>query len=155
MAKEIERKFLVKSKVYRSLAEPITFVQGYISRVPGKIVRIRLAGEKGYVTIKGISAGYERDEFEYEIPAADARQILDKLCEKPLIEKSRRTIIYNDKIWIVDEFEGENEGLVVAEIELNSSDEPFDKPPWLGCEVTSNPHYYNSHLVVHPFKDWR
>jgi adenylate cyclase len=155
MAKEIERKFLVRSAEYRDLAEPIAFKQGYISRVPGKIVRIRLAGDHGFITIKGISSGYERDEFEYEIPAADARQILDKLCEKPLIEKTRWTISYKDKIWIIDEFEGENEGLVVAEIELESSDEPFEKPKWLGCEVTSNPRYYNSHLVVHPYKDWR
>jgi adenylate cyclase len=154
MAKEIERKFLVKSTEYRILAEPITFRQGYISRVPGKIVRVRLAGEQGFITIKGISTGYERDEFEYEIPSVDARQILDKLCEKPLIEKTRRTITHNDKIWIVDEFEGENEGLVVAEIELNSSDETFEKPGWLGCEVTSNPRYFNSHLVVNPYKDW-
>jgi len=155
MAKEIERKFLVKSTKYRELAEPITFSQGYISRVPGKIVRVRLAGEQGFITIKGISAGYERDEFEYEIPSADARQILDKFCEKPLIEKTRRTITFKDKIWIVDEFEAENEGLVVAEIELESSDETFEKPAWLGCEVTSNPRYYNSHLVVNPYKDWR
>jgi adenylate cyclase len=154
MAKEIERKFLVKSTEYRNLAEPITFRQGYISRVPGKIVRVRLAGEQGFITIKGISTGYERDEFEYEIPPVDARQILDKLCEKPLIEKTRRTINHKDKIWIVDEFEGENEGLVVAEIELNSTDETFEKPVWLGCEVTSNPRYYNSHLVVNPYKDW-
>lgn len=154
MAKEIERKFLVKSKAYRALAEPISFMQGYISRVPGKIVRIRLAGEKGFVTIKGISTGYEREEFEYEIPATDARQILDKLCEKPLIEKTRWTVSHKDKTWIIDEFEGENEGLVVAEIELTSSDESFEKPGWLGCEVTNEPRYYNSHLVVHPYKDW-
>jgi CYTH domain-containing protein len=155
MAKEIERKFIVKSTEYRDLAEPIAFKQGYISRVPGKIVRIRLAGQQGFVTIKGISTGCERDEFEYEIPPTDAQQILDKLCEKPLIEKTRRTITYDNKVWVVDEFKGENEGLVVAEIELLSSDEHFEKPLWLGCEVTSNPRYYNSHLVVHPYKDWR
>jgi len=155
MAKEIERKFLVTSSEYRDLAEPIVFRQGYISRVPGKIVRVRMAGEQGFITIKGISSGYERDEFEYEIPTSDAAQILEKFCEKPLIEKTRRTITHDSKIWIVDEFEGENEGLVVAEIELKSTDETFEKPDWLGCEVTSNPRYYNSHLVVNPYKDWR
>jgi adenylate cyclase len=155
MAKEIERKFLVKSKAYRNLAEPVSFIQGYISRVPGKIVRVRLAGKQGFITIKGISTGYERDEFEYEIPATDAQQILEKLCEKPLVQKTRRTINFNEKTWIVDEFEGDNEGLIVAEIELKSSDETFDKPAWLGCEVTNDPRYYNSHLVVHPYQDWR
>jgi len=155
MAKEIERKFLVNSNAYQELTEPVPFKQGYISRVPGKIVRIRLAGEQGFITIKGISSGYERDEFEYEIPPTDARQILEKLCEKPLIEKTRRTITHVGKTWVVDEFQGENEGLVVAEIELKSSDELFEKPDWLGSEVTSNPRYYNSHLVVHPFKDWQ
>jgi len=155
MAKEIERKFLVKSRDYRRLAQPICFRQGYISRVPGKIVRVRLAGELGFITIKGISTGFERDEYEYEIPKEDAEQILDKLCEKPLIEKTRWTVSHCDKTWIVDEFEGENEGLVVAEIELKSTDESFEKPGWIGCEVTSNPRYYNSHLVVNPFKDWK
>jgi len=155
MAKEIERKFLIKSTEYRHLAEAVDYRQGYICRSAEKVVRIRLAGDKAYITIKGTATGYTRDEFEYEIPPDDARQMLDKLCEKPLIEKTRRVIELSDKTWVVDEFEGENKGLIVAEVELLFSDEPFEIPIWIGNEVTGDSRYYNSNLVINPYKNWR
>lgn len=154
MAKEIERKFLVKSAVYRQLAEAVNYRQGYICNCASKVVRIRIAGDKAFVTIKGASAGFTRDEFEYQIPTDDARQMLDKLCDKPLIEKTRREISFADKKWVVDEFEGENEGLILAEIELLFSDEHFEIPAWIGEEVTGDPRYYNSNLVLNPYKTW-
>jgi adenylate cyclase len=137
------------------MAEAVVYRQGYLCRSDEKVVRIRLAGDKAFITIKGASSGYSRDEFEYEITTDDARQMLDKFCEKPLIEKTRRIIPLSDKTWIVDEFEGENEGLIVAEVELLFSDEPFEIPVWIGHEVTGDPRYYNSNLVIHPYKDWR
>ena len=140
---------------YRLMAEAVKYLQGYIYRSAEKIVRIRLAGDKAYITMKGKDTGYSRDEFEYEIPPDDARQMLDKLCEKPLIEKTRRVIALADKTWVVDEFEGENEGLILAEVELLFSDEPFDIPVWIGNEVTGDTRYYNSNLVINPYKNWR
>jgi len=155
MAKETERKYLIKSTEYRHLAEAVNYRQGYISRSAEKVVRIRIAGDKAFITIKGAAAGYTRDEFEYEIPPEDARQMLDELCEKPLIEKKRRVIALTGKTWVVDEFEGENEGLIVAEVELLFSDEPFEIPEWIGKEVSGDPRYYNSNLVINPYKNWR
>jgi len=154
MAKEIERKFLVKSTAYRLLAEAVEYRQGYICNTSKKVVRIRIAGSKAFITIKSASFGDTRDEFEYEIPHGDALQMLDKLCEKPIIQKTRRVIPFGNKTWVVDEFEGENEGLVVAEIELLFSEEPFVIPAWIGDEVTGDSRYYNSNLVLNPFKDW-
>lgn len=155
MAKEIERKFLIKSTEYRHLAEAVNYRQGYICIFEEKVVRIRLAGDKAYITIKGAATGYTRDEFEYEIPPDDARQMLDKFCKKPLIEKTRRVIALTDKTWVVDEFDGENEGLTVAEVELLFPDEPFEIPVWIGREVTGDPRYNNSNLVINPYKNWR
>jgi adenylate cyclase len=155
MAKEIERKFLIKSTEYRLLAGAVKYRQGYICNLTEKVVRIRMAGDKAYITLKGMATGFTRDEFEYEIPPDDARQMLDKLCDKPLIEKTRRVIELSDKTWVVDEFEGENDGLIVAEVELLFSDEPFEIPVWIGMEVTGDPRYYNSNLVLNPYKDWR
>lgn len=155
MAKEIERKFLLKSTEYRRLAEAVRYRQGYICNLTEKVVRVRMVGDKAYLTIKGASAGFTRDEFEYEIPAGDALEMLDKLCNKPLIEKTRRAIDFAGKTWVVDEFEGENEGLIMAEIELTFSGESFDIPAWIGEEVTGDPRYYNSNLSRNPYKNWR
>ncbi len=153
MAIEIERKFLTHGDAWRS-APAVYFCQGYLNRSKERTVRIRVAGEQGFLTIKGASTGASRAEFEYEIPLADAKQLLT-LCDGPLIEKYRRKITYAGMLWEVDEFLGDNQDLVVAEIELTSEEQPFEKPEWLGEEVTHDQRYYNSNLSAHPYKDWR
>jgi len=130
MAIEIERKFLVVGDDWRT-ASAVFYSQGYLSRVPERTVRVRIAGEQAFLTIKGKTQGASRAEFEYEIPLADARELL-LLCEQPLIEKYRRKITYDDFVWEVDEFLGENQGLVVAEVELPTADTAFAKPNWVG-----------------------
>jgi adenylate cyclase len=152
MAIEIERKFLVVGDEWRD-APAVYFCQGYLSRSKERTVRIRVAGELGYLTIKGVTTGASRAEFEYEIPLADAKQLL-ALCDGPLIEKYRRKIRYEGMLWEVDEFLGENQGLVVAEIELESESQSFAKPEWVGVEVTQDQRYYNSNLSACPFSQW-
>jgi adenylate cyclase len=152
MAIEIERKFLVSKDYWRS-APAVYFCQGYLNTDKARTVRIRVAGEVGFITIKGKSQGASRAEFEYEIPLADAKQLL-ALCEGPLIEKYRRKIAFAGMLWEVDEFLGENQGLVVAEIELASEQQAFTKPDWIGDEVTQDDRYYNSNLSAHPFSQW-
>jgi CYTH domain-containing protein len=152
MAKEIERKFLVKDDTWRN-AKGIKFRQGYLSSVKERTVRIRTREDKGYLTIKGIAVGATRMEFEYEIPREDADILLD-LCEQPLIEKNRYTIEQGGFIWEVDEFFGENLGLIVAEIELQSEDQEFPRPVWVGEEVTEDPRYFNSNLIKNPYTAW-
>ncbi|TFW19352.1 CYTH domain-containing protein [Massilia arenosa] len=154
MGVEIERKFLLTSDAWRALGEPVLLRQGYISTDPERVVRVRVEGTRGVLTLKSKSTGATRGEWEYEIPLADANELLDRLCDKPLIEKYRRRIPHAGKVWEVDEFLGENAGLLVAEIELASETEAFDKPTWIGAEVTFDPRYYNSHLVRHPFTRW-
>lgn len=154
MGVEIERKFLLTSDAWRTLGEPVLLRQGYISADPERVVRVRVEGTRGVLTLKSKSTGAVRGEWEYEIPLADANELLDRLCDKPLIEKYRRRIPYAGKVWEVDEFLGANAGLLFAEIELASETEAFDKPAWIGAEVTSDPRYYNSHLVRHPFSRW-
>ena len=154
MGVEIERKFLLTSDAWRPLGEPVLLRQGYISADPERVVRVRVEGTRGVLTIKSKNTGAARGEWEYEIPLADANELLDRLCDKPLIEKYRRRIPYAGKVWEVDEFLGENAGLMFAEIELSSEDEAFEKPAWIGAEVTSDPRYYNSHLIRHPFSRW-
>ncbi len=154
MAKEIERKFLVAHQAWRESVNTIhVFRQGYLSYDSERTVRVRATEVTGYVTIKGITEGLTRDEFEYEIPLADALALL-QLCERPAIEKKRYIVPNGAHVWEVDVFEGVNEGLVVAEIELGSEDEAFDKPNWLGNEVSGDRKYSNSALSLHPFKDW-
>jgi CYTH domain-containing protein len=154
MAKEIERKFLVAHQAWRESVNTIhVFRQGYLSYDSERTVRVRATEVTGYLTIKGITEGLTRDEFEYEIPLADALALL-QLCERPAIEKKRYIVPNGAHVWEVDVFEGVNEGLVVAEIELGSEDEAFDKPNWLGNEVSSDRKYSNSELSLHPFKDW-
>ena len=154
MAKEIERKFLVAHQVWRESVNTIhVYRQGYLSYDSERTVRVRATEVTGYLTIKGITEGLTRDEFEYEIPLADALALL-QLCERPAIEKKRYIVPNGAHVWEVDVFEGVNEGLVVAEIELGSEDEAFDKPNWLGNEVSGDRKYSNSALSLHPFKDW-
>ena len=154
MAKEIERKFLVAHQAWRESVNTIhVYRQGYLSYDSERTVRVRATEVTGYLTIKGITEGLTRDEFEYEIPLADASALL-QLCERPAIEKKRYIVPNGAHVWEVDVFEGVNEGLVVAEIELGSEDEAFDKPNWLGNEVSGDRKYSNSALSLHPFKDW-
>ena len=154
MGQEIERKFLVKGEAWRALARGVAFRQGYLSTTQQRTVRVRIAGETGYLTIKGPSIGASRSEFEYKIPLADAEAMLDDLCERPLIEKTRFAIPVDDVVWEVDEFEGENKGLIVAEVELSAEDQAVDLPDWVGEEVTGDSRYFNSNLIAKPYKDW-
>ena len=154
MAKEIERKFLVKNMDWKTNSQGIYYHQGYLNDEPERTVRVRIAGNKAFLTIKGISKGFSRDEFEYEIPLTDASEILNKLCFKPNIEKYRYRINYNNHQWEIDEFAGDNKGLIVAEIELQTEDEKFELPDWIGQEVTGDPRYYNSNLIKNPYLSW-
>lgn len=153
MAAEIERKFLVVGTAWRQ-GEGTRISQGYLNCDKERTVRVRVAGEKAYLTVKGVSRGATRAEFEYEIPVADAEQLL-KLCDGPLIEKVRRVVVHEGSKWEVDEFEGENAGLVVAELELESEEQEFSRPPWAGQEVTEDPRYFNSSLAAKPYRAWR
>ena len=154
MGVEIERKFLVASNAWRERAEATRYRQGFLSTEPERTVRVRVAGLRGSITVKGKNVGARRAEYEYEIPLADAERMLDTLCRRPLIEKTRYTLTAAPHTWEIDVFEGDNAGLVVAEIELGSEDEPFDKPSWLGAEVTDDPRYFNSNLVANPYGKW-
>lgn len=196
MGKEIERKFLVKNDTYKSLAKGTYYRQGYVPTVNGMTVRIRIAGDQGFITMKDHAVGFTRHEFEYPIPADDAQQMLELMCAKPQIEKYRYKVHGSwvmghgseatDKAevtgnteatgkdeatskaedlskehdtcnlyWEVDEFLGDNAGLVVAEIEVPSEDTVFDIPDWVGEEVTGDKRYYNSHLCNNPYKNWK
>lgn len=156
MATEIERKFLVCGDFSREVSSAQRIVQGYICSQPGRTVRIRIRGEEGFLTIKGPSddKGLSRYEFEQEIPLADAEKLL-ALCEPGAIDKVRHLVPYGGHLWEVDVFHGANEGLVMAEIELTSEDEAFDKPEWLGEEVSGDRRYYNSMLTKHPYSEWK
>ena len=154
MAKEIERKFLVQGDTWRDLAEGRYYCQGYVPTQGKQTVRVRIIGEQGYLTLKGPVVGISRSEFEYEIPVTDAQAILAELCQQPLIEKHRYRITLENVVWEVDEFLGENQGLILAEVELTDAEQTVDLPDWIGEEVTGDPRYYNSNLVQNPFKDW-
>ncbi|MES2760351.1 MAG: CYTH domain-containing protein [Pseudomonadota bacterium] len=153
MGVEIERKFVLSGDGWRALGEPLLLRQGYLSSDPARVVRVRVEGERAFMTVKGKSVGATRGEWEYPIPLADANELL-ALCEQPIVEKYRRRIDFAGHTWEVDEFLGANQGLVVAEIELDSEDQQFDKPDWIGAEVTDDPRYFNSALVRHPFSHW-
>ena len=152
MAKEIERKFLLKNDNWPR-ENVVKCRQGYLNSARERTVRVRIAGDKGYLTIKGIRVGASRPEFEYEIPVEDAEILLD-LCEKPLIEKNRYRVVEGDFTWEIDEFFGENRGLIIAEIELEHEDQEFSIPDWIGKEVTDDPRYYNASLIKNPYKTW-
>jgi len=154
MAKEIERKFLIKDETWREGAKGTHYKQGYLSTVKERTVRVRTIDDAGFMTVKGISVGATRVEYEYEIPATDANEMLDDLCERPIIEKNRYKIAFGGLTWEVDEFFGDNDGLIVAEVELTSEDQAFEKPSWIGDEVTGEARYYNSNLIAKPFKTW-
>ena len=156
MGIEIERKFLVKQEIWAQLEKPDGefYRQGYLLTDPTKTIRVRQTSEKGFLTIKGISVGASRAEFEYEIPHGEAKELLDQFSVSEL-SKIRYKILFENKLWEVDEFLGENEGLMVAEIELQSEDETFCIPDWIGQEVTGEEKYYNSNLTLLPFKNWK
>ncbi len=154
MGQEIERKFLVKSDTWRAFAKGSTYRQGYLNSVKERTVRIRTAGDKAYLTIKGLTAGATRMEFEYEIPVSDCNTMLDTLAERPLIEKKRYKVEFDGLTWEIDEFFGENAKLIVAEVELQREDQVFKKPDWVGDEVTGDPRYFNANLVKHPYSQW-
>ena len=166
MAKEIEHKFLVRDNSYRTLAEGKLYRQGYIPTVNGMTVRVRIAGDQAFLTFKDHAVGLSRHEFEYPIPMDDALQLLDLMCSKPQIEKVRYVIpagmgtnadgsTVEGLHWEVDEFKGDNEGLVVAEIEVPEESCSFPIPEWIGAEVTGDHRYYNSALCKNPYKEWK
>lgn len=152
MATEIERKFLVNGDDWRQV-QGTQYRQGYLNRDKERTVRVRIADDRAFITIKGLSKGATRAEFEYSIPVSDAEQLL-LLCDGPLIEKTRHTVRYAGMTWEVDEFHGANAGLIVAEIELNSEQQPFEKPSWVGREVTDDKRYFNSNLALQPYTSW-
>lgn len=153
MAQETERKFLVTNEDWRIMAPPVHYIQGYLTTDPERTIRVRIAGNRGYLTIKGKVESFTRQEFEYEIPVSDARKLMKLSVTQP-VEKFRSKIPFEGKIWEVDEFVAANEGLIMAEIELDSEDEKFELPPWIGEEVTGDPRYFNSYLAKNPFSKW-
>ena len=156
MAKEIERKFLLADDSWRSeVIKSTLFRQGYLAGGVESSVRVRVEGDSANINIKSATLDISRLEYEYEIPLDDAGELLDNLCQKPIIEKTRHIVPADSgHKWEIDEFCGDNAGLIVAEIELGSEDELFAKPAWLGKEVSDDPRYYNVCLVKHPYKDW-
>lgn len=155
MAIEIEHKFLLANEDWRGEVDhSIRYRQGYLSGSPLSSVRVRTSDNYAWLNIKSATIGTHRHEFEYEIPLADAQTLLDELCQKPLIEKTRHFVHRGGHMWEIDEFSGDNAGLIVAEIELSQIGEYFDKPDWIGAEVTDDLRYYNNNLSKNPYKNW-
>lgn len=154
MGVEIERKYLVKGTDWKEAARGQFYRQGYLSSHPDRTVRVRTVEDQAYLTIKGKTSGASRPEYEYPIPYPDAIELLNHLCEKPVIEKVRYKIAYQGLLWEVDEFQGENQGLVVAEVELIDENQAISLPPWIDREVTTDKRYYNANLFKHPFSQW-
>jgi adenylate cyclase len=155
MAVEIERKFLVNDDRWREqVFRHSKMRQGYLNDTKQSSVRVRVAGDTAYLNIKSATLGIYRKEYEYSIPVGDANEILSELAQKPLIEKTRYYVKNAGHVWEVDVFEGDNAGLVVAEIELSGEDEVFERPSWAGAEVSADPRYYNVCLAKHPYKTW-
>jgi adenylate cyclase len=152
MGVEIERKFLVQGDGWKT-SSGVLYRQGYLNRNKNRTVRVRIAGDAAFLTVKGVSVGAMRAEFEYAIPLADAEGLLT-LCDGPLVEKSRHLVRVEGTLWEVDEFAGANTGLVVAEVELAAEDQPFARPEWLGQEVTHDVRYFNSNLATTPYAMW-
>lgn len=156
MALEVEHKFLLANDNWRqAVHRSEIFRQGYLTSQATSSIRIRICEQRAWLNIKSATIGTHRLEFEYEIPIGDARQIMSELCNKPLIEKTRHYVRHNGDLWEIDEFEGENRGLIVAEIELDEVGQRFAKPAWLGREVTDDLRYYNNNLARHPYSEWR
>jgi adenylate cyclase len=155
MGVEIERKFLIEKDLWYALKKPsgILIQQAYLVNEPGKVVRIRVTDSSGYVTVKGAAVNETRSEYEFLVPKMEAIEMMDLFC-KFRIDKTRYKIEFEGKTWEVDEFWGNNEGLIIAEIELKSEDEQFKKPSWIGEEVTKDHRYYNSYLSEHPYNTW-
>lgn len=154
MPTEIERKFLVENDDWRSLGTGVFYCQGYLVSTPSKTVRVRIAGEQAYLTIKGATAGVARAEYEYAIPLDHAQELLQTLCEPPLIEKTRYRVEWGGLVWEIDEFDGENRGLIVAEVELTDEKQAIALPNWIGAEVSHDPRYYNANLSKYPYSHW-
>lgn len=155
MGREIERKFRVNTTAWVPQDPGMHFKQGYLNSQKERVVRVRIEGARAKLTIKGLTSGVTRAEFEYDIPVADATAMLDHICEQPLIDKHRHVEMYAGRKWEIDVFHGDNEGLVVAEVELPSEDAPLELPPWVVDEVSSDPRYFNSNLLKQPYKNWR
>ncbi|MBC3830334.1 CYTH domain-containing protein [Undibacterium amnicola] len=154
MGIEIERKFLVVSDEWKRLAEPVFMRQGYICSLPGRVVRVRIEADSAMLTMKGKSSGISRGEWEYAIPLMDAEELLRNLCEQPLIEKKRYRIAIDGLVWEVDEFLGDNAGLIIAEVELLSEEQSVILPNWVGEEVSHDHRYANANLFKHPYTRW-
>ena len=155
MGTEIERKFLLKSDAWRDeVKDSVRLVQGYLARGDRSAIRARIMGDVAHLNIKHTLDGINRLEYEYEIPVEDAREILDKVALKPLIDKTRHHVVHGGHLWEIDEFYGDNAGLIVAEIERERADETFEKPAWLGAEVSLDQRYYNSNLSKLPYTRW-
>ena len=156
MAVEIEHKFLVVNDNWRSqISRSVRYCQAYLSSAPTSSIRIRISDQHAWLNIKSATLGTQRLEYEYEIPLADANELLANLCRKPIIEKTRHFIYHASHLWEIDEFLGDNDGLIVAEVELQAVGEHFEKPDWLGQDVTEDKRYYNNNLVNHPYCQWR
>ena len=154
MAIEIERKYLVKGDSWRPLAVGSVYCQGYIPTQGNSTVRVRIAGDKGYLTIKGPKSGFSRQEFEYLIPLNDAQEMIKTLCASPLVEKTRYKVEWTGLVWEIDEFDGVNKGLILAEVELSHENQFIALPDWVGEEVSHDARYFNSNLAKHPFTQW-
>lgn len=156
MGVEIERKFLVTNNDWKALGNPVLYKQGYISSDAERVVRVRVAGNKAFLTIKSkpVKGSISRMEYEYEIPLVDGEELLATLCKNPIVKKTRTKVKWKGFMWEIDEFSGENKGLVVAEIELPTEDTPFEKPSWIGREVSNDKRYSNSNLIKMPFSKW-
>ncbi|MDP1970386.1 MAG: CYTH domain-containing protein [Methylobacter sp.] len=155
MAIEIEHKFLLANDDWRKhVSHSVKYRQGYLSSQATSSIRVRISNDHAWLNIKTATIGTHRHEYEYEIPMTDANEILDNLCRKPLIEKIRHFVTDDANLWEIDEFEGDNQGLIVAEIELNETGQSFSKPLWLGLEVTDDLRYYNNNLAIHPYSEW-
>ena len=156
MASEIEHKFLVRDQRWREqVYRSIKMRQGYLVSDATRSVRVRIAADAAHLNIKSATLGVSRSEYEYPIPLEDAREILNTLCRQPLLEKTRHLVRYGDHVWEVDVFEGDNAGLIIAEVELTREGEDFARPPWLGEDVSHNIRYYSSYLAQHPYREWR
>jgi len=154
MPLEIERKFLVKGDAWRDGDPGVLYRQGYLSAHKERVVRIRVMGENGRLTVKGVNVGMTRLEYEYDIPVADARHMLEELCETPRIRKTRYFRTHAGLEWVIDEFHDENAGLIVAEIELEHQEQQVDLPAWVAAEITHDPRYFNSNLIANPYCRW-
>lgn len=155
MPQEIEHKFLLKKDLWRGQVQrSARMTQGYLQSSPASSIRVRIVGEQAFLNIKSATLGIARQEYEYPIPLAEAEEILATLCDKSFIDKTRHYVEYAGHTWEIDEFHGDNAGLLVAEIELGAVDEVFERPEWVGDDVSHESKYYNSCLVKNPFSQW-